>query len=193
MEYYFLADDGSTPSLRVNDKKTAELLMWHEHHEISNNSFDLYFDENLPERFLLGDFYFLSGKRQVVSDKIKNEILKLNPIKINYLPVNIHINNNIIKNYFIINSYNRIACMDLEQSEYRESHHPDGGVLSIDKLVLNYSVLDKIPLEERLVFILDECETYTLYHEKIIEKLKKLNPNGMHAINIKEWDSDMMM
>ncbi|GHU99282.1 hypothetical protein FACS1894159_03080 [Bacteroidia bacterium] len=190
-EYFFLWDDGETPSLTVEDKELAILLMWHEHRQLPDKPYDLYIRDTIPRNFTLGDFYFLSGKRQVVSKRIKTAIESLHPTNIDFLPADIHFHNDFEEEYFIINSYNRISCMDLDKSEWRKSHHPDGGVLSIDKLVLDTVKLGKIPIEQRLVFILDECETFTLYHESIVDKIEKLNPSGMHAISVDAWDSDI--
>ena len=57
----------------------------------------------------------------------------------------------------------------------------------LDALSLNEKVLDQVPLEERLVFRLEEDPTF-LFHESVVKALEGANLSGLGFIKVKDWN-----
>ena len=51
---------------------------------------------------------------------------------------------------------------------------------------MDEKVLDNVPLEERLVFRLNEAVKY-LYHESVVAELKAVGLTGMDFIKVGDW------
>jgi hypothetical protein len=62
-----------------------------------------------------------------------------------------------------------------------------GGSYSIDRFTLDKEVLGKIPLEERLIFRLEEDETMKLYHKSIVDAIMAVNPTGVQFTKVEDW------
>jgi hypothetical protein len=129
----------------------------------------------------------LFGLEHVVSERVKLAIEEMNPIKVEYLPADIHMNSiGYEEGYFILNIYNVISAMDKANSIWDKSCHPDPKkeVGFIDKLVLDSSKLIEIPLADRLIFALEENPSKTLFHESVIDNIAKLEPKGFYAVPV---------
>ena len=95
-------------------------------------------------------------------------------------------NNHIYENYYYLHVLNHLGCLNKELSELKISSRT-GTILSIKKMVLDEEVLSKIPLEERLVFRLEEMSSFQLFHESIIEKIKSVNPTGLRFVKVEDY------
>jgi hypothetical protein len=196
-EYYILVEDSEYPALAYKDwgdfdlDRTLNLNRPIE--KMPEFPFDLYLRKPVPRKPKLADYHILFGLEHVVSERVKLTIEEMNPIKIEYLPADIHLNSTgYEEGYFILNIYNVITAMDKAHSEWTKSHNPrpEREVLSIDKLVLDLSKLADIPLQERLIFALGECPVYKLFHESIIDNIARLEPKGFYAVPVKAWDGN---
>ena len=86
--------------------------------------------------------------------------------------------------YVIMHTYHEIECMDKEKSSFKQW---DEDTFEVKKLVLNETVLDAIPLEERLTFLLEESTSMHLFHKSIVDEIMKHNPKGCVFIKSKNW------
>ena len=86
--------------------------------------------------------------------------------------------------YVIMHTYHEIECMDKEKSSFKQW---DEDTFEVKKLVLNETVLDAIPLEERLTFLLEESTSMHLFHKSIVDEIMKHNPKGCVFIKSKDW------
>lgn len=92
---------------------------------------------------------------------------------INWVPAYIN-NDQVQRDYLFINCLQRIKCVDLEKSEYM-SVDSIGKVTGIEKLVLDEAILAQIPLNQRLVFMMEES-TRILFHHSIVERIMATHP-----------------
>ncbi|MES2674443.1 MAG: DUF1629 domain-containing protein [Pseudomonadota bacterium] len=97
-----------------------------------------------------------------------------------------------LHDYCFVHVWNRIACIDKTQSEleYLDDNDPNGMIFSIDKFVMNESVLQKIELKKRLVFELAEKTSILLMHESIKTAIESMKPKGIRFISATQWNSD---
>ena len=189
-EEYFFIKEGGSPFLYLKGAEDNRVFAFCKFIEQPEFPYDVYMEEPIPHNHKLCDCYYLSGVAlHVFSEKIKNVIQALNPAKTDFIPANLHIKNNNYEDFFIMNCYNAHEVVDMEESEYRNS--AAGGILSIEKLVIDPKKLDKIPLSERLIITVAESTTYIVFHKSVVDEIAKVNPQGMHAISLDVWDSDM--
>ncbi|MCG2839328.1 hypothetical protein L6J37_21095 [Photobacterium sp. WH77] len=57
---------------------------------------------------------------------------------------------------------------------------------TLEVLSLDENVLDKIPLEKRLVFTLEEKPKF-LFHETVVQALREVNLTGLSFQRVDEW------
>ena len=61
-------------------------------------------------------------------------------------------------------------------------------VLGIDALVLDERVLQDIPLERRLVFVLAESTSTYVFHHSVVEHVLAPKPEGLRFIRVDRWN-----
>jgi len=95
------------------------------------------------------------------------------------------------KNYWFLHIWNRISCLNREQSEV-DIDEDDGMIWDIDKLVLDEEKLNAFKLEQRLIFELAEDSSVILIHQSIKDVIMSVNPTGFRFVNASEWYSDIV-
>ena len=149
----------------------------------------LKFSDPVPRKPQLADVHAMASNR-VISTRIK-EILESFSLKnVQFVPATVEDKNgNEIEGYYIPHIYNLIRCVDTQKSEYRDkSRNANIPVYDIKKLVLDNEVLDQIPLEDRLVFALEEQGLKRLYHRSVVEKILALKPDGVAFYQLSTYD-----
>ena len=131
---------------------------------------------------LLGDFH--SSPKPVFIQRAKEIIEQFSLIGNQFFPVTITHKDSEFKDYFILNCHNEVMAMHRERSKFQE----EGLMYFIDSLSLDESVLDKIPEEERMIFVLEEKASMILYHEKIVKALEAANITGVRFKKVKSWN-----
>ena len=60
-------------------------------------------------------------------------------------------------------------------------------------MLLDIDKLEKIPLQERLIFRFEECRFYHLFHESVVDAISALEPKptGFHFVSVGAWHSDI--
>jgi hypothetical protein len=147
----------------------------------------LRFNRPVPKKPKMADIH--SVPSPVISKKLKELLDGFSLKEVQFVPATVRNtkSNEIITDYFIINVFNLIECADLERSEFTPDESNPYGVLSFDKLVLDNEKLDKIPLEERLVFALKEEITTSVYHKSVVQKIIDSEPVGFTATSLSDW------
>lgn len=92
-----------------------------------------------------------------------------------------------LENYRSLHIFNLIRCMDREESDFEEDE--EGIIESIDELVICNDALRKLPLEERLVFALEESNLFKFFHKTVVEKILAIKPEGVMFAPVTKWDS----
>jgi len=188
-EYFFLQDAGDSPTVYLKGFDDNMIFKGNKFIEQPESPYDLYMTDPVPRGHKFCDLY-MCGKYQVVVPKIKEAIEKLSPAKVDFIPADLYDKKNNSEEFFILNCYNLQNVLDLESSEYRLS--ANGGILSIEKLVLDSEKIKNIPEKERLIITIEESRTYRIFHQSVIDEIEKTNPKGCYAISIDAWKDDLM-
>lgn len=174
-EYYLAIKVIAIPIYRLNDWDDVINYPWHVYPKSPLNLYSTF----KPE----GDYevaeYFSSPVRALSKRVIESAGLR-HIYGVNFVEGMLHDRNQNYDFYLMNLTSNKIQCMDKSASvydwddEYKE-------VDAIKKLVLDYDVLDKIPLNKRLIFEMEE-DNITLYHKSIVERIMATNPLGLDFV-----------
>ncbi|GHU70342.1 hypothetical protein FACS189413_10560 [Bacteroidia bacterium] len=186
-EYYVIerAGDKAYPLLKTanNSIHTSNYLFFNKKNEILNPEvMEFVFGKPYPRKPIIGDYF--SQTESIVSEKIKNVLEPLKIKGIQLIPATVTSNKGeVYEGYYYIHIYHRIEAMDRENSKYEQ----DDDYFSIDRFFLDKKILEKIPLEERLIFKLKESPTEKLYHKSIVDAIVAVNPTGVQFIKVEKW------
>ena len=158
--------------------------------EILEGTRILSFCKPLPEDLQFGDYHSLSEHAPAISERMKDVLESFNLKDVQFVPaVILDEDEEEHEGYYIIRVHNLIKCMDKKLSTWEEDEDTEPGKVDrINKLVLDNEVLDKIPLEDRLVFAAWENDLKVCYHYSVVEKLLALEPKGMTIYRLSKWD-----
>jgi hypothetical protein len=92
--------------------------------------------------------------------------------------------------YYKLWCYNRIRCLDLENSEYGRKNSNGTRVYDLETIVLDSERLVQIPLEQRLMFYLAERSQCLIVHQSVVDELSKHDFIGASYIPVKSWGLD---
>jgi hypothetical protein len=188
-EYYYLERDGNPnfPLLGVESGEDSEEIIDAEEWIDREEAFRLCFGDPVPRKPKMADYHSLP--ESVVSEKIKLVFDELNIPYVQLFPSTIRNTktDEVVEGYYFIKIFNQIKCMDREKSKWDAARWNPEVVVDIDKLVLNNEILDKIPLEERLVFAIDNA-AHELFHRSVVEKIMASNPTGLKPYPVCGWD-----
>ncbi|BCE02016.1 imm11 family protein [Marinicellulosiphila megalodicopiae] len=87
--------------------------------------------------------------------------------------------------YFYMHVYRRIRCIDQKKSDLDIDE--TGYIDSIKSISIDAEILNKIPLEERQIFFLDESAYIKLFHQSIVEKIQATDMKGFQFVKVKDW------
>ena len=116
---------------------------------------------------------FIHTKVDALSKRIVMEAGLQYTYGINWVPAYLK-NEKINREYLFINYLQQLKCADLEKSQYS---YVDswGGLTGLEKLVLDEKLLSKTPLNQRLIFMMEES-VGILYHISVVERIMATNP-----------------
>ncbi len=142
-----------------------------------------------PRKPQLGDFHALYEHAPVISERMVQVLKSFNLKNMQFVPaIILDKKEERHEGYYIIRVHNLIQAMDKEKSAWEPSERKPGKAFRINKLVLDNEALNKIPLEERLVFAIWENDLKVCYHYSVVEKLLELEPKGMTIYRLSKWD-----
>lgn len=136
-----------------------------------------------------------SSPAPVVSQKIVDALVPLSIYGIQGIPAKVRNPDNNdpyteAKDYWLLHVWNRIACLDRENSEL--DLYSDGEIFGIEKLVLDEELLGAHDLTRRLIFELAEKDSVLLVHQSVKETIESVNAVGCRFFKVSEWYSDIV-
>ena len=191
-EYFYLKEEGSNfPMVQYAAENVCSRMELFDDIVLDTNEIRyLSFRKPIPGNPKLADFHRIQQNSPAISERLKNVLESLNLKDVQFLPAVIRDKNGTEHSgYYIIHVVNLIKCMDKENSDWEPNEWKPGQAADIEKLVLDNEVLDKIPLEERLVFAVWENSMEVLYHYSVVEKMLEIDPTGMTIYRLSKWDS----
>jgi hypothetical protein len=126
------------------------------------------------------------------SKKLKTLFETLNIYGAQFVPVEITTNKKkTLSGHYAIHFWNRLPALDKNNYEGEEPNM-FGNILDLQRFSLDLELLEKLPLEKRLVFLLAENKTLKLVHQSIVEAIQKENLTGMCFWKVCDWDDNAM-
>lgn len=122
----------------------------------------------------------------VVSPRLKEALEAAELPGVQFVPADVQAGDDVLR-YWLVHMWRAIPCMDRQRSIFEETE-VGHVLLSLDKLVLDESVLREVPLPERRAFTLEE-DTVHLFHHTVVERVLTLTPppEGLRFIPVAEW------
>ncbi|GHU11170.1 hypothetical protein FACS1894151_10820 [Spirochaetia bacterium] len=149
------------------------------------------FDEPYPKQYEMADFLML-GAQFACSETLRKIFEKNKVYGIQFIPIEISSNKKeIIKGHYVIHFWNRLRAID--ENNY-EGGKPDefGEILDLNHFSLNEKMLNKIPLEKRLVFVLEEDPGIINVHKSIYDIMVSEKISGFMGCKVSEWNNSIM-
>ena len=192
-DYYLIGSDStkSVPLLMPYKDQSTSFILGREPIDFNNKLDDfnglmeLCFRPPVPANPKMVDFHELPSS--VFSKKIYDVLQPMNIDGLQLLPARVMGKNNEIYNdYFVAYIYKRIKCLDMDHSVYDVSK-VDGKISWVHRFFIDKNVLKKIPLKERLVFLLEEDMPKRIYHKSVVDVIMDTKPVGIKFYQIPEW------
>jgi len=140
----------------------------------------------VPDNPVMVDYHSLP--RPVIGQKIVDALDPLSVDGIQLVPADVEMPDGGNLRYWLIHVYNRIACVDRMLSKAKFSDVLPGRATTIDHLVLDEKILSDIPLEKRLIFVLEESVSTYLFHESIMKAVMEVEPVGCRFFRVAGWN-----
>ncbi len=186
-DYYLIGDDNTpnVPLLMPDGDQSTMMLHGREPIKTLRKPMELCFGLPVPAKPRMVDFHELPSS--VFSRKIYDVLQPMNIYGLQLLPATVKgKRGEVYKEYWVAYVYNRITCLDMEHSKY-EISKLDGKVKNILQFFLDNEKLAKIPLEKRLVFLLEEAMYMRIYHKSVVDAIMSVKPVGIQFYPIQEW------
>ncbi|MHC6204037.1 imm11 family protein [Breznakiellaceae bacterium SP9] len=187
-DYYLLFSGGipNSPTVIFDDETDEDDVMVEE--PIDLELITMKFWEPYPKKPVMVDFHD-GGGMGVVSQKIYEALspMKIKGIQLILATIFDPKNKKTYGDYYFLHIHNYLECLDKDKSVYKASGV--GTILYINKMVLDTTVLSKIPLEDRLIFHLGEMFTHQLFHKSIVDVIMAVNPEGIRFVNVTEYNA----
>lgn len=193
-EYYYLTANGiNFPALDFDGPNMIRnKYKFFRKNAVDEEIIPLRFSDPIPRKPQMADVHSMASNR-VFSERIKKTLEEICLKNVQFIPVVItDKNDELISGYYIPHIYNVIKCADMENSIYEDDNDDDTEeddiIYEFEKLVLDNTILDKIPLNDRLVFLVGESNLKRLYHRSIAEKILSLKPTGVSFYQLSTYD-----
>ncbi|KKC97823.1 imm11 family protein [Photobacterium halotolerans] len=120
----------------------------------------------------------------LVSDKFKQVLESFQLPGVDFYPTYIENRGRTWDAHYLLHVWQNHRALHPKRSVYDGTYENDR--FQLEKMCLNEDVLDKVPLNERLVFRLNEKPHY-LYHESVVVALKAAGLTGVGFLNVQDW------
>ncbi|SCB99436.1 imm11 family protein [Gilliamella intestini] len=188
-EYYIIdrAGDKAYPLIGPQDDSFHTMMYPRTTTRIENPEMTNFkYCEPIPRKPVISDYF--SEPESIVSKKIAEVLAPLDIKGIQLIPAEIETHTgDILEDYFYIHIYNYLKAVDREKSKCEADLYDPDSLAWIDRFELDRKVLEKIPLEERLVFKLIEFTTIHLYHKSVVDAIMAVNPQGVLFTKVEDW------
>ncbi|TOG16143.1 hypothetical protein CGJ06_24350 [Vibrio parahaemolyticus] len=121
---------------------------------------------------------------QMVSDKFRQVLLPFEFPGVDFYPTEVTNDDKVWSDYFMMHIWNNYRAIHQGRSVLKGTYVENDFFLRA--LSLDETLLDKVPLEERLVFRLQEKPQF-LFHETVVNALKAANLTGVGFIRVDQW------
>ena len=138
----------------------------------------------VPTHPIMVDYHSLP--EPVVGERIKNVLEPLHIGGTQLIPARIPVGDEVY-DYRLLHVFNRIVCVDKEQSNCTYSR--SGRMIDIKHLALDEDILGDLPLERRLIFVLAESTSTYLFHQSIKDAVMAIEPKGVQFFRADQWGS----
>ena len=137
------------------------------------------------KKYTIVDFH--KSPYSVISRKIQDVLAGMSIGDVQFIPATITgKKNEIYEDYFYLHICNYLSVMDREHSVYDWDDFIK--VASpIEKLVLDWKLLEAIPLEKRLIFRLKENDGFELFHKSVVDAIMATEPKGVRFTKVEDW------
>ncbi len=139
----------------------------------------------VPSSPVMADYHSLP--EPVIGYKIVDVLDPLSIDGIQLVPADVEMPDGEKLRYWLIHVFNEIACVDLNKS-ICTIDEDDGDIMDIEHLVLDEQILSDIPLEKRLIFVLEESVSTYLFHESIMKAIMGVEPVGCRFFRVASWN-----
>lgn len=138
------------------------------------------------------DAMALGGACRVFSRKIYDAV-NLHHFKgLQFVPAVIRgLNGQEFREFYVANVCRTLFSFDEQKTQFDSIDDFTGAWFDIEKIVLDRTRLAEIPLEERLVFVAKEHPAYIPYHRTIVDAMMSVEPDGLVATPVEEWEEGM--
>lgn len=138
----------------------------------------------VPKKPQMVDFHVLP--EPVVSKKICDVLVPMNLLDVQLVPAQVPADGRVF-DYWILHVRRCIEALDMSRSQYKV-RPSDGGISILEKIVLDDRKLEKVPLDERLLFRPKEYGTVWLFHQRLKDAIEAVNPVGLRFFHVRDWD-----
>ncbi len=121
---------------------------------------------------------------QMVSEKFRQVLLPFNLPGVDFYPTEVTNGEKTWSDYYMMHIWHNYKAIHQGRSVIDGTYVKNDFFLMA--LSLDDAVLDKIALEERLVFTLSEDPKF-LFHKTVVEALKSANLSGLGFIRVDKW------
>jgi hypothetical protein len=124
----------------------------------------------------------------VFSARVVEVLAPLGLYGVQLVPADVTVKPGDVRRYWVLHVFNEIHCLDRQRSVC--TFFPGREVvLSVERLVLDERVLEGIPLERRLLFVLAESTSTYVFHRSLVERLLALTPppEGIWFVRADKW------
>jgi hypothetical protein len=137
----------------------------------------------VPKKPQMVDFHVLP--EPVVSKKIRDLLVPMNLLDVQLVPAQVTVDARVF-DYWILHVRRCIEALDLARSKYEAGTR--GEIMIPEKIVLDDRKLEKVPLDERLLFRPKEYGTVWLFHQRLKDAIEAVNPVGLRFFHVRDWD-----
>ena len=141
--------------------------------------------EPVPPTPVMVDHHSLPAP--VVSRRLMEVLAQFELPGVQLVPADVRVGEAVLR-YWLVHMWRRIPCVDRARSQLNVDED-DGDVLGIDKLALDETVLNGMPLDERRAFRLAECVVH-VFHRSVVDRVMGLTPSpeGLRFIPVPDWN-----
>lgn len=193
-EQYFLIEENDRqdqyPMIRLKEDNNAEFYLGLPEPIKDPDTFEFEFMKPCSPMSRMADYHLYDYI--VFSEKIVDVLKEINPYKIEFLEAELtDKRGNTNYDYYVMHVCNRVQCFVKEKSAWTPPAFDPNEVMSIDIMTIDMDKLEKIPLEQRLIFDLEECFAYTLFHESVVDAILATEPTNIRFVSVNAWHSNI--
>ncbi|MEI8595785.1 imm11 family protein [Photobacterium sp. Hal280] len=186
-QYYMLKESGRAASYMLDqvegsDEGLGRLMAIHPIHRRVLGPGRVGISEGNRAKFQPCDYH--ETAEQLVSEKFRKVLAPFNLPGIDFYQTDIVNDDKTWSDYYFMHIWNHHKAIHKKRSEIKGTYV--GNRFTLLKLSLHEKVLDQVPLEERLVFTLEEKPVF-LFHESVVAALRAADLSGLGFRRVDSW------